>query len=356
MKIHLATLLALLAVLFMALECVAAERAAAQRMPPVMQEQQIYEEGPAPDAYFEDCPTCHSADGCCCDMGRWAAGFAFVIVQPHREDDTAFMSVVNDGATSTTTDTNFENDTELSPRIWLEYNRGVGLGARVTYWQYDHGSPERTASPAESGFETIVPPDFGAVDLSTNVPGEIYTAAADIDLDVIDLEGTKWTQFECWQFGATGGLRFASLQQGYRGVLLSDEGDALGGIDASHRFDGIGPTFSIEGRRPFGHLTFFSLARGSLLFGNGRSGFTALEGLGGSTNPFVTQVALERNDVMSVGEIQVGLEWRKYCCNGNWFFCRTALEGQVWQGAGNASGEDGDLGFFGLNVAFGMTL
>jgi hypothetical protein len=288
-------------------------------------------------------------------VGRWAAGFAFVIVQPHHENDIAFTSVVNDGSSSTTTDTNFEEDTELSPRIWLEYNRGTGLGARVTYWQYDHGSPERSATPADTGLQTITPPAFGAVDLSTNVPGQRYTAVSDIDLDVIDLEGTKWTQFECWQFGTTGGLRFASLSQAYRGTLSAAGGTALGSIDSSHRFDGIGPTFSIEGRRPFGSLTFFSMARGALLFGNGESGFTALEGIGG-TAPFTTRASLERNDVLSVGEIQVGLERRKYCCNGNWFFCRTALEGQVWQGAGNAVNEDGDLGFFGLNVAFGMTL
>jgi hypothetical protein len=355
MKIHLATLLALLAVLLMALECVAAERAVAQGMPPEMHQHEIYEEGPGPDAYFDDCPTCHSAD-CCCDIGRWAAGFAFVIVQPHREDDLAFLSIVDSGTSSTTTDTNFENDTELSPRVWLEYNRGSGLGARVTYWQYDHGSPERSGSPADTGFETIVAPTFGDVEIATNVPGEVYTAVADIDLDVVDLEGTKWTQFECWEFGASGGLRFASVQQGYRGALFDEDGMALAGVDSSHRFDGVGPTFSIEGRRPFGVLTFFSMARGSLLFGNGRSGFTAVEGLGGTTAPFVTRTELERNDVLSVGEIQVGLEWRKYCCNGNWFFCRTAIEGQVWQGAGSARSEDGDLGFFGLNVAFGMTL
>src|SRR5688500_5086571 len=100
-------------------------------------------------------------------MGRWAAGFAFVIVQPHRENDVAFSSVLADGTPSPTTDTNFENDTELAPRIWLEYCRGAGLGARVTYWQYDHGSPERSGSPNDSGFETITPPTFGAVDLST---------------------------------------------------------------------------------------------------------------------------------------------------------------------------------------------
>jgi hypothetical protein len=50
------------------------------------------------------------------------------------------------------------------------------------------------------------------------------------------------------------------------------------------------------------------------------------------------------------------MEWRSYQCNGGWYFLRTALEGQVWQGAGSATNEDGDLGFFGLNVALGMTL
>ena len=358
----------------LAMLVVAAPAAAKQPAPHVVQPEEAYDAAPSPEAYGhapnepgvygpgpygpeepyfdEGCPTCHSADACCCDMGRLSAGYAFVLVQPHLEDDLAFTNTVADTGFSATSDTTFDNEMELSPRVWLEYGRMNGLGVKVTYWQFDHSSPDRSATPAATGFETITTPTFGDFELTTAIPGEQISAASDIDVDSLDFEGTKWTQFECWRLGTTGGLRYASVAQGYQAALRDANGGFVGAIHSRHRFDGLGPTFSIEGRRPFGCLTFYSMARGSLLFGNGKFGFTAVDNLAATT----LRTSLERNDVLTVAEIGVGIEWRRQCCNGNMFFCRTALEGQVWQGAGSATSEDGDLGFFGLNVALGMSL
>ena len=43
----------------------------------------------------------------------------------------------------------FSYDHELTPRIWLGFVVGDGLGVRTRYWQYDHGgAPVGVAVPA----------------------------------------------------------------------------------------------------------------------------------------------------------------------------------------------------------------
>lgn len=316
------------------------------------------------DGCLNDCPDCHQQQ-CCCNRGCLAAGFAFVMVRPHFENDVAFIDTIDDGNVSTRqTDTSFDYDMELSPRVWLEYCRSNHLGIRATWWSFDHASPQLQATVDEDGEEINSPVRFiranavafEPLDLSARGDGDIFRTQASLDLDAIDLEGTKWTDFCTWQFGTTAGLRYASLQQDYASFVTTSEGQPLNAFVASHRFEGLGPTLSLEMRRPMGCWTWFSMARGSLLFGDGKFGFIAFENLDSTAGPLTTEVTRQRNDVLPVGELQVGLEWSKTYCNGGRFFGRAALEGQLWQGAGTHTEEDGYLGFFGFHAALGMTL
>jgi hypothetical protein len=317
--------------------------------------------GPLHDGYVDPqadvCCNCQCQQ-CCCDNGWLEAGFAFTFLQPHFESSVGLISNRTDNNTfSRTSDSSFEHDFDLSPRVWLEYSGGGGLGIRASYWEFDHDSPGLFATPADAG-QTIAPPEIPGLDvtgLRTNIVGELFSARSALELDVIDLEGTKWVHFECWSLAASGGLRYAGVAQNYSAVLVDNDNDPIGTLDAAHRFDGIGPTMSIEARRRLCGLTLFSQTRGALLFGNGKSDVFQAEGLDTAT-PFSTLVSRNRNDVMAVGELQLGFEWATYSCNGSRFYTRCALEGQIWQGAGTPTGEDGDLGLFGLSVALGMTL
>jgi hypothetical protein len=369
MRMHRCCLLAMLALLLVAPSAQAKAPRSPAGPPPLASEEYLepgpsygpgpgmgYGHGADPQCCLDGCADCQQ--DCCGDHSFClAAGFAFVFLQPHFENDVAFTTTTDDGRFVNIADTSFDYDQELGPRVWLELCKPNQLGFRVTYWRFDHPAPGREAVVNETGLDTISAPlVFRDIDISATQPGDIFRAAAGLDIDVLDFEGTKWTDFCSWQFGTTAGLRYASIQQTYQAAVLDVEETLLDFLESSHRFDGLGPTFSLEARRPMGCLTWFSMARGSLLYGNGKSGFSAFEDITPAAVGRTSFARLSRNDVVTVAEVQLGMEWCKQCCNGKRFFCRTALEGQVWQGVGNATQEDGDLGLFGFHVALGMTL
>ena len=251
-------------------------------------------------------------------------------------------------------DTEFEYDLDFAPRVWLAYEFQEGSGVRVTYWQFDHSANGVTASPPENGFGQITHPPFGAVDISTTIPSDVFSAASDLNAYSIDVEFARNLDFGGWSFAAGAGLRYASVKQTYRAQLRDDNATLLGTIDFNHNLRGLGPTISVTAGRPLPRCwTAFAAARASLLFGDGESRLVAGEDLD-LTSPFNTRRANSRDDVFSIGELQLGLEWSP-CCLGCWKpFLRGAFEGQLWSGVGNASSEDGDLGFVGFNVVTGV--
>jgi hypothetical protein len=363
MRMHRCCLLAMLALFSLAPLGLAKQPTVPAGPPPISTHEYVEGPGLGPGPLDLGPGGC-CADGCgdCqqdCGSHRFclAAGFAFVFVQPHFENDVAFTTTTDDVDFVRVEDTSFNYDLELAPRVWLEICKPNQLGFRATYWRFDHAAPERIAIVNDTQLDTIATTfEFGDIDISATQPGDIFAATARLELDVVDFEGTKWTDFCTWQFGTTAGLRYVSMHQTYRAAVLTEDEELLDALEASHRFDGVGPTFSLEARRPMGCITWFSMARGSLLYGNGKSGFTALEDITPAAVGRTTIARLERNDVLTVAEVQVGAEWCRQYCNGRRAFCRTALEGQMWQGAGNATQEDGDLGLFGFHVALGMTL
>ena len=130
-----------------------------------------------------------------------------------------------------------------------------------------------------------------------------------------------------------------------------------GQIDFRHSLEGFGPTISLDAYRPFGSQSgIFCKARGSVLFGDGESRLIAGEDLD-LTTPFNTTRTTSRDDLLSIGEVQLGYRWqgRKVSRRAYRPFCSIAMEGQIWNGAGNASSEEGTLGFFGFNVGGGLS-
>ncbi|MCE9548042.1 MAG: hypothetical protein K8T25_21420 [Planctomycetia bacterium] len=125
-------------------------------------------------------------------------------------------------------------------------------------------------------------------------------------------------------------------------------------VDFSHQFQGAGPTASLfVSRQVIGTLEVFGMARGSLLYGEGKSNLRIGEDLD-LQNPFTTTQVTKSDDLLPIGELQLGLS---YTCD-RWEifhpFLRAALEGQVWHGAGSATSLDGDLGFVGFTAGAGV--
>lgn len=285
----------------------------------------------------------------------WSAGIQFTLLRPHFESNIAFTTLESDGDTTDTfTDTEFMFQRELAPRVWIEALTSDALGFRAVYWQYDHPADTAVGQPPENGFGRIIPPDFGQVDLSTTVPGSQFTALSDLNAYTIDLELTKALQWgRCgWLTGF--GLRYADVQQAYRGELRNEDDAVQGTVNFSHHVKGIGPTIAVLTNRPLTQrLNLFGMARGALVFGDGESAFNAIEDQD-LDDQLTTRRITSRHDLLPIGEMQVGFQWAPGGM-GVWQpYLHLAMEGQLWSSVGNASSEDGNLGFYGFNVALGF--
>jgi hypothetical protein len=166
-------------------------------------------------------------------------------------------------------------------------------------------------------------------------------------LETLDLEATGTAVFGCWALSATGGLRLARMEQSYT-AALTDPAGLLGTIEASHRFEGVGPTLSLEVRRGWGGLAAFARTRGSILVGDGDYQVV----LNDLDIPFSAAISGARNDVLPISELQLGLQLAR-CLGSRVVFAECALEGQTWFGAGSPLSEDGNLGLLGLSLTLG---
>lgn len=327
----------------------------------IVEEGSVFEDGPIdgaeadlwqptpavwnPFAMAGDCgPGCHP---------YFYAGFDFVLVKPHFDDGTALLRTRTDQVSFETTSTEaFDYDVELSPRVFLGYVWESGLGARIRFWQFDHGDNPLVARPDADGLGTVSSPFLltGNVFVpSTSVPGQTLSAASGLKVDALDVEMTKGVQFDHWALMLGGGIRYGQIDQTYTAEVRDAGGQLLSSARFDHGFDGVGPTVSLQARRPLiAGFKFFSTGRIAILFGDGKSTLEAVD------NPqFLTRRTSSRDDLVTVGELSVGLEWARRWY-GYGFFFRAALEGQTWQGAGTPTSEDGDLGFVGTSITVGL--
>ena len=285
----------------------------------------------------------------------WSAGVEFTLVKPYFDDNAAFTtSDTNDADFETLTDTSFDWDLEFAPRVWIEMLRGNDCGIRITYWQFDYGSANASGSPPANGFGSITHAPFGDVDLSTTTPDSVFSAGSDLNAYTIDFEATKSFGGGTWGLVTAAGWRFGEIEQRYRATLQNAQGLQQGSINYSHQVQGFGPTVGLRVQRPYlMGFSVFGVARGSLLYGDGESTLTAIEDED-LANAFTTRHIRNRDDLLPIGELQVGLLWTPLVW-GVWQpYMHVAFEAQHWSGAGNAYSEDGNLGFYGVNWAFGV--
>jgi hypothetical protein len=305
-------------------------------------------------------PCC--GDGICLGNGRrspWQCygGFEATFLKPHFGSNNAYTVTNNTANTSSSAVTDFKYDLEFSPRVFVGWNRDCDdLGFRATWWHFDHSANAATGNPPSNGLGELTPPSFGDVDLSSNVPTDSFTATTGVNAYTLDIEATKATQFRAWQFGVGGGFRYARIEQDYVGVLSDSGDDVLSNVAYEQSIQGFGPTFSLEAFRTVNcDSGLFAKARGSVLFGDSKSRMVAGEDLS-LTTPFITNATTASDDILTICELQVGYRWQAPASSCRLIrpFGSVALEGQMWDGAGNASSQDGNMGFFGFNSAVGI--
>lgn len=288
---------------------------------------------------------------------HWFAGFEATFLKPHFTSNPAYTLMESDGSTfENFSQVEFDYDLQFAPRVFLGLQMSEEVGLRATWWGFDNDPSVLTAQPPANGFGSITPPSFGSVDISTTVPGSTFQAGTGLTAYTLDLDVTRQFCVSQWRIGAFGGLRYAEIDQNYLAQTTNASGTLTGQIDYEHGLSGIGPTMGLYASIPVAtRIELFSEARGSVLFGEASSSLTAGEDLDLST-PFTTTTTTSRDEVMTIGEVELGLRW-KGCRRRCWQpFGSVALEGQTWSDAGNATSEDGSLGFFGFNASFGFQL
>jgi len=284
------------------------------------------------------------------------AGVELTFLTPRFSDNLAYTLMQSDGINFRSfTPTEFNYDLSLSPRVIVGTQLDQEIGFRATWWHFDQSPETLSVQPPANGFGSITHPPFENVDISTTIPGETFQASTSLKAYTLDFELTKQHRVSCWTIGVAGGVRYAELDQQYLAQTTNVAGTLSGRIDYDRGISGFGPTLSLYGSVPINRcMELFVRGRGSILFGEAESRFTAGEDLD-LTTPFSTSRDTTRDDLLSIGEIQLGVDWR----GGRWCnvwqpFASIALEAQHWNGVGNAVSEDGNLGFFGFSTALGV--
>lgn len=318
-----------------------------------------------------DCGAC----GACCGNGGWYLQYDNVLVKPYFTSDTAYSQEINDpgiGADDTTIQTQFDWDIQYSPRVELGHLDCEGMGWRARYWHFDHSTGINRKFGPDADVDVEV---FDDPDVDIDIDDEILDVNHNLKLQVFDLEALK-RDMDCeGGFTASAGIRYVNMEQSYDaseidpefvidGVTVPTVVDAL---RSTHDLNAIGPTVAVEVLRRFNCSNWgaFVSVRGSLLYGE--SDHFAQDATGGGPPPLdVGDNYIDENDgdVIGVGEISLGLDYRRMTESCHEAYFRVALEAQHWVNAGSANQavddnstirpQETDMGFLGVNLAFGV--
>ncbi len=309
-------------------------------------------------------PVAGSWDDCgggCYDF-TWFAGGGVYWLQPHFENNPAFttsqLSLNNGNRLTVARQQDFNWEYESGARAWIGYMGEEGRGGRIRWWRFENGTNLIAGNP--DGVDPLTGAGVTITDATGFVlssrPGDVLTFESELKLDVADLEAMKEFRLGNWSALGSAGVRYAQLRQGYVATLDSPNPlrTPAGAIARfGHDFDGFGPTLAIELRRPIGcGLTLYGSARTSLLFGDSKQSFTGVQRFT-PAGEVATQFFSQRNEVLPVGEIELGLEYSVDCGCCLLVF-QGAYVGQIWYGAGSASSQSGNLGFTGMTLTAGI--
>ena len=275
-----------------------------------------------------------------------SGGFEIVWLKPHFSDDTAF--VVSDMTDFESVA--FDNEYELTPRVWLAHTWENGFGARLRYWNYDNNAIDqsfvipvgfdaeaRVAVKDSQGFNAFVDGDTG----------ELMLARHGLELHTLDLEMTNQFCLMNSQIVVSGGFRYLSIRNDYRVAAITPDLSVSEAMVHNQRFEGFGPMLAMEVNRPLGDsgLSLYLSLRGAILFGDATQ--TILDEAAG-----VSPTSFRQNDSdkqIGIGELGIGVRYSL----GVWYL-QGGWEGQLWTDAGGPIRNTGDLGFQGFSLNFGF--
>lgn len=311
---------------------------------------EILSESDASEPLLEDRGCCSACDACnpCCTCAGWVGGMGLVIMRPFISDSTAFMRTTpvartNNGTSSVAT--TFTQQYEVTPRVWIGFVGRNGFGLRTQYWQFDHDPSTLSVTdlgPTEQYQANV----FSSANLFSGrlltADGQTLNVSSSLEAHTLELEGTYRGQFGRMQYTLGFGGRYVALKQGYLARIVNSQ-QVLG---HNLNFDGLGPTFVLQGRLP-------------LRFGFAAIGSTRLSTLFGARRETIfsfTQTDFQRKaeEVLPIVDLSMGGEWSRTLASGARLFAQTTVESSVWINGGNPQSDTNHLGFFGLGFMCGL--
>ena len=189
--------------------------------------------------------------------------------------------------------------------------------------------------------------------ITTTAPGDVLRVENRLELQTLDLEGTVRLPLGPAYVLGSGGVRYVRLTQSTAAAVDSAAGAVTQQLDWSRFFEGIGPTGSAELHYPLGSSGFDVVGnvRGAFMFGD--KNLTRFVSPG---NPTTLPVATlhEPSDVVGMGMIELGVEYKHPFARGRSLVARGMYEGQIWTDGGSPTLTF--LGFDGFSVGVGLAL
>jgi hypothetical protein len=298
--------------------------------------------------------TYHKPENDCCNR-PWSAGYSFLFTKLHYKE--SLQAMVSDLGTGTQNLIPFDNDFELTPRVWVGYTPRNGLGLRGSYWNFDHASRPFNATsngvqiPSATSTSVIFPALIVAP-----FPGDELSVNQSLEATTFDLEATHDIRFKRLEANIGGGVRYAHSDQRFDALVTPGPLSlpAPAALNWQREFEGIGPLFSAQGKLPLGCTDFYGTGGVNVSFLFGDKNLTRVVSNDATPPPntgLPILVLAGSDEITGVYGAAIGAGWRRETQMGRMFIEGT-YEGQLWTDGGAPTLTF--AGFNGLSLSLGI--
>lgn len=284
-------------------------------------------------------------------------GYTFLFSKLHYKE--SFQATVSDFATGTMELVPFEQEHELTPRVWIGLRAANGIGVRASYWSFDHASDELNLVsdgvriPAATSTSVIFPALIVAP-----YPGDRLSVGTSMEATTTDLEATYDVRLRRAEATLGAGLRYVNTDQAFDATVIPGPIPLASpaALNWVRQFEGLGPLLTAQGMLPIGNSGFYG--RGgvnvSFLFGEKTLRRTVFNDATPAPNTGLPAIAFDDSDeITGVYGANIGLGWQRHGDFAS-LLIEGTYEGQLWTEGGAPTITF--AGFEGLGLTLGLAI